>query len=254
RPPLITLDRRVPIPLYYQLKELLRRDIESGEYQPGDTLPSERTLSERYLISRPTVRQAIRELVYEGLLEREKGRGTFIARPKINYGFIQQFVTFYDDMAQKGFLLKTRVLRQEEEPASRPLAALLDVPEGEPLAVIERIRFLEDAPIVKVTNHLPLKLCPDLLTADLTDRSLYRFIGERYRLHPHRAAITLEAIVADALDAELLQVPEGAPLLLMKNTTFTTDGIPMDYFQSRFRGDRGKVKVEVFESNNLRVP
>ncbi len=202
-----TLDRRIPIPLYYQLKEMLRREIESGNYLPGDTIPSERELSEHYMISRPTVRQAIRELIYEGLLERQKGRGTFVARTKINYGFIQQFSTFYDDMIQKGYSLKTRVLRQMTEPANFALAYFLDVSEGEPLAVIERIRYLEDSPIVKVTNYLPLRLCPDILSQDLTDCSLYSLLHERYHLQPHRAKISLEAIVANKIDSETLRIP-----------------------------------------------
>ena len=108
-----TLNRKTPIPLYYQLIEMIRKDIETGVLKPGDIIPSERELSERYQISRPTVRQAIKELAYEGLLNREKGRGTFVSRPKFNYGFIQQFSTFYDDMAEKGYQVHTKVLNIE---------------------------------------------------------------------------------------------------------------------------------------------
>ncbi len=95
------LNRKIPVPLYYQLKEIIKEEIEEGKLKPGDPIPSERELSEKYGISRPTVRQALKELVYEGWLTREKGRGTFISKPKIDYGFIQHFTTFYDDMVKK---------------------------------------------------------------------------------------------------------------------------------------------------------
>ena len=90
-----TLDKNSPIPLYFQLEEILKERIETGELKPGDLLSSEKELSEKYQISRPTIGQALRGLVNEGLLYREKGKGTFIAKPKIDYGFIQRLTTFY---------------------------------------------------------------------------------------------------------------------------------------------------------------
>jgi GntR family transcriptional regulator len=108
-----TLDKNSPIPLYFQLEEILKERIETGELQTGDLLSSEKELSEKYKISRPTVREALRGLVSEGLLYREKGKGTFIAKPKIDYGFIQKLTTFYDDMIEKGFTPKTKVIKQE---------------------------------------------------------------------------------------------------------------------------------------------
>jgi len=96
------LDKSTPIPLYFQLKEIIKDKIDSGKLKPGDILPSERELSQVYQISRPTIRQALKELVNEGLLYREKGKGTYVSKPKINYGFIQKLTTFYDDIKEKG--------------------------------------------------------------------------------------------------------------------------------------------------------
>lgn len=239
------LNRRVPIPLYYQLKEMIKEQIEDGSFKPGDLLPSERELSERYGISRPTVRQAIKDLVYEGFLVREKGRGTFVSKPKLDYGFIQRFVTFYDDMAQHGLKVKTRVLRQELREAGKRVARFLNLEPQDQIIFLERLRFVEDQPVVRVRNHIPYRLCPGLLQEDLTDRSLYRLMAEKYGLTPHRAEIGLEAVIADEIDASFLGVEVGAPILLMENITFTENGMVMDFFQSRFRGDRGRVKVEV---------
>ncbi|HAX98517.1 MAG TPA: hypothetical protein DCY12_06440 [Candidatus Atribacteria bacterium] len=241
-----TLNRKTPIPLYYQLIEMIRKDIETGILKPGDIIPSERELSEKYQISRPTVRQAIKELAYEGLLNREKGKGTFVSRPKFNYGFIQQFSTFYDDMAEKGYQVHTKILNIEVRNDLPNIGKILTIAENDPIICIERMRYVEGEPIVKVSNFIPFSLCPDLVHEDLTNKSLYRTLFERYHLRAYRAEITLEATVADDLDSKVLEIPEGAPVIFMKNLTFTPENSIMDYFQSRFRGDKGKIKVEVF--------
>ena len=240
-----TLNRKTPIPLYYQLIEMIRKDIETGVLKPGDVISSERELSEKYQISRPTVRQAIKELAYEGLLNREKGKGTFVSRPKFNYGFIQQFSTFYDDMAEKGYQVHTKVLNIEVRHDLPSIAKILTIDDSDPIICIERMRYVEGDPIVKVSNFLPLVLCSDLIKEELTDKSLYRTLFEKYHLRAYRAEITLEATVADAIDSQFLEIPEGAPVIFMKNITYTPDDTIMDYFQSRFRGDKGKIKVEV---------
>jgi len=241
------LNRKIPVPLYYQLKEIIKEEIEEGKLKPGDPIPSERELSEKYGISRPTVRQALKELVYEGWLTREKGRGTFISKPKIDYGFIQHFTTFYDDMVEKGYSLRTVILNKEIRKAGKEIARFLQIGEDEEIIFIDRLRFIEDEPIVRVNNHIPLALCPALVEEDLTDQSLYRIMAEKYGLKPHRAEISLEPIVANEVDSELLDIEKGAPMLLMENVTFTEEGQIIDFFRSRFRGDKGKVRVNVYK-------
>ena len=113
------INKYIPIPAYYQLKEIIREEIESGRLKIGEKLTPENRLSEIFQISRMTVRQAIKELVVEGLLYRDKGRGTFVCQPKINYGFIQKLTTFYDDMAEKGYTMRTKIIKHEIKPASK---------------------------------------------------------------------------------------------------------------------------------------
>ncbi|MDI3547286.1 MAG: GntR family transcriptional regulator, N-acetylglucosamine utilization regulator [Halanaerobiales bacterium] len=241
------LDKNTPIPLYYQLKEILREKIETGELKPGDLLPSERELSEKYKISRPTIRQALKELVNEGLLYREKGRGTFVSEPKINYGFIQKLTTFYDDMVEKGYIMRTKVLEKDIKLVTKVIAKKLNIEENEKVIYISRIRYIENEPIVSVVNHIPYKLCPDLINEDLEDKSLYRILAEKYELVAYKARVTLEPIVASEYDSELLNIEEGAPIHLMQNITYTKENIIMDYFESHFRGDKGKVMVELYK-------
>lgn len=244
------LNKNVPIPLYFQLYEILKDKIESGELNAGDLLPSERELSEKYDISRPTVRQALKELVNEGYLVREKGKGSFVAKPKINYGFIQRLTTFYEDMEEKGYYTKTKILKQKIVQPRKAISRKLQIDEDEKIVFLSRVRYIENEPIVTVMNHIPYKLCPDLVDEDLKNKSLYNIMAKEYDLKPYRAKITLEPIVASEYDTEHLKVRKGAPLLLMTNVTYTREETIMDYFESRFRGDKGKVKVEVKNNNH----
>ncbi|MHC2995051.1 MAG: GntR family transcriptional regulator [Candidatus Atribacteria bacterium] len=239
------LDKNTPIPLYFQLEEILKEKIETEELQPGDLLSSEKELSEKYKISRPTVRQALRGLVSQGLLYREKGKGTFVAKPKIDYGFIQRLTTFYDDMIEKGYTTKTKVIKQEVKTVRGAIAKKLDIQKGEKVIFLSRIRFIENEPIVSVMNFIPYKLCPDLINEDLENKSLYRVLTNKYGLKPYRAEITLEPIVASKYDSRLLNMEENASVHLIKNIIYTKENIIMDYFESHFKGDKGKFVVEL---------
>lgn len=245
------LDKDVPIPLYFQLKEKIKEKIVNGELEPGDLIPSERELSEKYNISRPTIRQALQGLVNEGLLYREKGRGTFVAKPKIKYGFIQKFTTFYDDMQKKGYTLKTKVISQEVKKATSRVANKLDINKNDKVIFLERIRYIEETePIVWVMNFIPYELCPGLINEELKDKSLYHVLDEKYNITYHKAEITLEPVIAEKIDAEILKVEEGSPIHLMENVTYNKEGVIMDYFESRFRGDKGKVQVELYNEKH----
>jgi GntR family transcriptional regulator len=243
----VSLNKNTPIPLYFQLKECIKEKIETGELKPGDLLPSERELSQVHQISRPTVRQALRELVNEGLLYREKGKGTYVAEPKISYGFIQTLTTFYDDMKEKGYIPRTRVVNLEVINVRKTIANKLEIEENEEVIYINRIRSINGEPVVTVENYIPYRLCPGLIKEDLTDKSLYHLLSEKYNLVAHRAKVTLEPLVATEYDAEILHIEEGAPIHFMQNITYDKDNLIIDYFESRFRGDKGKVTVELYK-------
>jgi len=240
------LDKSSPIPLYFQLKEIVKEKIDTGELKPGNLIPSEREFKEKYEISRPTIRQALKELVNEGLLYREKGKGTFVSKPKINYGFIQKFTTFYDDMEKKGYKTKTEIISIDIKESRISLAKKLNIKKNEKVFIINRVRYIQDEPIVIVRNHIPYNLCPELKYENLEDKSLYNTLTKKFDIKPYKAEITLEPIIADVYDAKLLNIDIGAPLHLMQNITYTEENVVIDYFESRFRGDKGKVKVELY--------
>jgi len=234
-----------PLPLYFQLKELLRQEIESGHWQPGQRIPSEAELCQAFDISRSVVRQALRELEYQGLLYREQGKGTFVAQPKISESLMQDLSGFYEDMVTKGLTPLTKVLRQEIQPAHKKIANYLQIEPGDRVIVIERLRSVENEPIVLVTTYLPYDICPDLINEDLSTQSLYALLEKKHGLELSHGRRTIEAVAANQYEAQLLGVEEGAPLVLLDSVSYLRDGRPIEYFHAVHRGDRSRFAVEV---------
>jgi GntR family transcriptional regulator len=234
-----------PLPLYFQLKELLRQEIESGHWQPGQRIPSEATLCQAFDISRSVVRQALRELEYQGLLYREQGKGTFVAQPKISESLMQDLSGFYEDMVAKGLTPVTKVLRQEIQPVEKKIATYLQIEPGDKVIVIERLRSVGSEPINLVTTYLPHDICPDLIDEDLSTQSLYALLEKKYGLELSHGLRTIEAVAANQYEAQLLGVDEGAPLVLLDSVSYLGDGRPIEYFHAVHRGDRSKFEVEV---------
>ncbi|HLE14334.1 MAG TPA: GntR family transcriptional regulator [Anaerolineales bacterium] len=239
------IDKNSPLPYYIQLKEILKGYIENGDWKTGSQIPSEPDLCEIFDISRTVVRQALKELTYEGLLVREKGRGTFVAEPKISEGLIQELTGFYQDMTGRGMRPESQILKQHVVSASARIANSLAIPTGTPVIEIERLRFVNQEPIVLVTTYLPYARCPALVEADLRQRSLYEFIEQECDLYIDRGRRTIEAVPANEYEAQLLQVEEGSPLILLDSVSYLQDGTPVEYYHALHRGDRSRFEVEL---------
>jgi GntR family transcriptional regulator len=239
-----------PVPLYFQLKELLRQEIESGRWQPGQQIPPEMELCEAFGISRTVVRQALRELEYDGLLYREQGKGTFVAEPKISESLVQDLTGFYEDMVARGLTPVTQVLRQEVQPADEKVAHYLQIQPGDEIVLIERVRSVGGEPFVLVVTHLPYHICPDLVNEDLTTQSLYALLEGKYGLQLSHGRRTIEAVAANQYEVRHLGVQEGAPLILLHSVSYLKDGRPIEYFHAVHRGDRSRFEVEVVRTRH----
>ena len=169
------------IPYYIQLIEALKAKISRGEWKPGDKIPSEPELCVYYGVSRTVVRQALREIELDGLILRKKGKGTFIAEPKINESLVEKLTGFYQDMLERGHRTVTQVLKHEIEPCTAKIARDLHIAPGTSVFCIERLRFVDGVPIVLVTTYIPVSLCPQLADQDLSNQSLYQIL-ERFGL------------------------------------------------------------------------
>jgi DNA-binding GntR family transcriptional regulator len=152
-PASITVDRTSPVPLYYQVAQVLEQAIEAGELTPGQRLDNEIALAESLGLSRPTMRRAIQYLVDRGLLVRKRGVGTQVVHRAVRRPI--ELTSLYDDLATEGRDPRTDVLRLEEIPASDNLAHVLGVPEGTAVLALERLRYADDAPLAVLRNYLP---------------------------------------------------------------------------------------------------
>ncbi|WP_420645076.1 GntR family transcriptional regulator [Candidatus Leptofilum sp.] len=244
------IDRTSYIPFYAQVQDALKEYIQHGDAQPGDQLPSEPDLCALFDVSRTVIRQALTGLENEGLIVRRKGRGTFVAEPKIGESLFQELTGFHHDMSQKGFPPVSQVLKQAVIPANAKVAAALQLDPETPVIQIDRLRYVDDEPIVLVTTYLPHALCPGLIEADLTHRSLYDYLESAYDLEIARGRRMLEAIVASEHVAELLEVNEGAPLISLESVSYLEDGTPLEYYHALHRGDRSMFEVELIRSSD----
>jgi GntR family transcriptional regulator len=233
------------IPYYVQLMEILRDKVQQAEWSPGDQIPGEQDLCERYQVSRTVVRQALRELEFEGVINRHKGKGTFISLPKINEGLVQKLTDFYQDMLVRGLKPGSKVLHQRVIPASEKIARYLTVTPGEKVIDIQRLQYINDEPIQLVTTYLPFDICPTLASTDLTNRSLYEFLETECGIFIAKGQRYIEAVLANEYEADLLGIERGAPLLMLDSVSFSEDGQPVEYYHALHRGDHSRLEVKL---------
>ena len=233
------------IPYYVQLMEILRDKVHQAEWSPGDQIPGEQDLCEHYQISRTVVRQALRELEFEGVITRHKGKGTFISLPKINEGLVQKLTGFYQDMVERGLKPGSKVMHQRVIPASEKIARYLTIAPGEKVIDIQRLRYINDEPIQLVTTYLPYDICPPLASIDLTNRSLYEYLETECGIFIAKGQRYIEAVLANEYEADLLGIERGAPLLMLDSVSFSEDGKPVEYYHALHRGDRSRFEVEL---------
>jgi GntR family transcriptional regulator len=241
----VTIDYDSPVPYYHQLKEWFHENIANGTLQVGQQIPSEAELCNAFHVSRTVVRQALNDLVNEGILYRRKGKGTFVAKPKISESLVQKLTGFYQDMVDRGFNPITRVLEQKVISASKMLAERLNLGTEDQVIRIDRLRFVNNEPIVFVTTYIPYWVCPGLLHEDLTSQSLYAVLEEKYGLAIARGRRTLEAIAANEQEAKLLEIEPGSAIILLKSVSYLEDGRPIEYYEAKHRGDRSQFEVEL---------
>lgn len=244
------LDKTVPIPLYFQLKELIIDEIQSRRYEVDSLIPTEKELSEQFNISRTTVRQAITELVQEGWLYRIKSKGTFIARQKLPQDFLQRLETFSEQMTRLGVTPTTKVLSFQVEFASKDVAQHLEVEEGSKVIYLLRHRFGDHEPVVTVATYLPYDKCAFLMTHDFEKESLYDCMSFHKDTTVYGARRTIEAVEATSEDAKYLGIRKGSPVQLVHTVSFSDTDIPLEYSIAHYRGDMSKFQITVYVNPN----
>ncbi len=231
------IDRASVLPLYHQIKERIRERIAKGEYGPDERIPSENELANHYQVSRNTAKQAIADLVSEGILFREQGRGTFVSPKKMFHGIGESF-SFYEEVSKSGRKLTTRILAQKEMSASVDTAQVLKISPRDPIFVLRRLRLLDDKPLSLQVSFIPKALCPALLDYDLEQESLFAVLSRQFNLVPQRAEEYLDCQPASDYESEPMQVAKGTPLYHLHRITYDTEGRVMEVVRTYLPIDR----------------
>lgn len=238
------IDKNVPIPLYYQLKQILLAKIKNNEYKENEAIPTELELSIIFDISRPTIRQAIKELENEGYLYRRKGKGTFVSKTKIFQEFTKIISSFDNEIMKKGMIPKTKVLQQIIENASIEICNSLQIPENSKIIKLKRLRFANEEPIVVVDTYIPYSSFTDFINIDYNTNSLYETF-EKKGIHIKRVKRIFEAIKASTKVAEMLNIEKGNPVHQFETIAYIENDIPVEYSLSSYRGDMNKFVIEI---------
>ncbi len=232
------------VPRYIRVREALRQRILDGVYTPGERIPSEPDLAREFGVSRGTVERAIRDLVREGALIREQGRGTFVAHPLLN-SIHFRLSTFAEEARRKGWEPSTRLIRAHVVPADEDTAHALRVPEGTPIIEIVRVHCANKEPVVYEVRQLTRDLCPQLLEEDLEHASVHELLIYKYHIPLVKARFTIHAITLTGEAADLLQVAEGSPGFAVERITFRTGQEPAVRMYQLWRGDKFHFTEEV---------
>jgi GntR family transcriptional regulator len=232
-----------PLPLHYQVKEIILEMIENEELKPDDVIPTERELCEIQGVSRMTVNKAILSLVNEGILYREQGKGTFVAKPKEKQQ-LTQLRSFTQEMNQKGFQTRTKILSfQIIEPTKQNRITLQMSKEHKYVIELTRLRMRETEPIALETVWIPQYLCSDMTIETIEGKSLYKVLEEKYHYHLEKANQTIEPIMLNEYESKLLNQKDKALALLFRRTTLIENGIPIEYTKTIYRSDMYKYEV-----------
>jgi GntR family transcriptional regulator len=232
------------LPLYRRIETDVRDRIRSGDLAPGAQLPTEIELMDTYEVSRATVRQALRELLAEGLIEIRRGLGTYVTQRRFEHT-IGGFYSFSREIERHGLVPGTRVLGLGVESADEAVAVALGVGPGTSVVALRRLRLAGDDPLVVETSYLPAARFPGLERVDFGQVRLYDTLTNAYGCRPTRARETFEPVLVTADEAALLGQRRGEPALRVERVAFDQDDAPIEFCRSTVRGDRYRYSVEL---------
>jgi GntR family transcriptional regulator len=232
------------IPLYYQLENILREKIKSGEYRPEDSFPTEDQLVQSYRVSRITVRQALAALEKDRLIIRRRGKGSFVTEGK---GHLEpmKLTGMIEDIIAMGIRTRTRIINFGFVHPPRKVTEGLKLDEDAKVLRIERIRSIKGLPISYTISYIPSDLGKKVNIKDLTFQPILNVLEKKCKVKIGRGFQIIEATVADSRIASFLDVMTGAPLLKIERTVFDIRNRPVEYISILYRSDRYHYSVEL---------
>jgi GntR family transcriptional regulator len=238
---LAIIDRNSPIPLYYQLKNILLSKIHGNDWKAGELIPSEHELEAQYAVSRTTIRQTLNELVIEGYLVRQRGRGTFIAQPKVAYDPAKRLETneYYH---QHGMEFGWKLLGHEWITPPSSIAEALGISEKTDVYRLRRLRLNGNEIIGSHIAYVPRKTTPYINDVMFCEGESLSYLATHPMIKEASVERTLEATIADKTDMEWLKVGKNSPILQMHRLLRAKDNSVIEYLSARFVGDRFKYR------------
>jgi GntR family transcriptional regulator len=232
------------LPLYAQVEDVLADRIISGALPVGAQLPSEEELIREFDVSRTTIRTTMQNLVRQGLVEIRRGRGTYVASPRMVQE-LTELTGFVEDMRLMGRTPTARVINRDIVRADRLVADKLALSVGAPVVRIGRVRLSDGVPLSFDETYLPEALGRKVMTDDLATEPIFTLLEERYDTPLVEAEYELEAARADPAVAAALEIALGDPIFLIERTSFTLGRRPIDYEKLHYRGDHIRFKTRL---------
>ena len=236
------VDKDSPVPLYYQIKNIISEMIENEELTADEVVPTQRELCEYHGISRMTANKAIASLVNEGLLYRERGKGTFVVKKKEKHP-LHNLLGFTEDMQRRGMSIDTKIISFQRKPATKKLQHDLQLEEQQDVFEITRLRSANGEPYAIETAYLPTALCEGLTEKLLENNSLYNILEKQFGLQLEHASQTIEPILVNDYESQMLDIKQKTLALMFSRLTYTKKNVPFEVTKSIYRTDRYKFEI-----------
>jgi len=237
------LDNSSPLPLYFQLQEILRKKILDREFNPGDIIPSEKELEKLYKVSRITVRNAINGLVFEDLLIKKQGKGTIVAFPKMQEDGNTALQSFTEKMKKQGKKTSTNVLNVLRIPVTDRLLEHIDIESGDKIIYIKRLRKVDEEPIALFENYICTRT--GVSEKDDFSGSVFELLENKYGIKITSSEKVIEAGLASKEDANFLKISACDPVLIIRYTTYDDNNNRIEYAEGVYRADKYKYMVRL---------
>jgi len=243
------IDRSTHKPIYLQISDFMREDIQSGKLAPGDRVWSEHFIMDKFNVSRNSAQKAIDVLVNDGQVVRIQGKGTFVTHSLVTYG-LHHFISFSEETKNKGFTPGSKVIEFSKQQPDLKIAQQLEIDQDNWVYKLERLRLANNQPISHQISYIPSNICPDMDQFDFQTLSLYAVMEGFYNLMLSWQAIVIKPIAANHQIAEWLGVSPATPLLLTESVAYLEDGRPIEYCLNTYLSDRYEFIVHSTRQKN----
>jgi GntR family transcriptional regulator len=231
------------MPAYQRIQGSIRERIDGGELRPGDAVTSERELARIHSVSLMTARHALAGLEREGIVERRRGAGTFVAPPRIHFN---KLMSYTEQMSSRGLAPNSKIITSKIVEDEEEIAARLNLPAASRMVKIERVRHTSEEPFALEICYLPADEFPGLVRAPLGRSSLFLTLEREYGVEITYADEQVDATAADVRVAQLLEVPRGSPVMRIRQVIHAANGKAVVYVIGFYRSERHTLFIRRF--------